>query len=229
MNNFSKATAVIFDMDGLLIDSEPFWDKAHEAFFKKYNLQDSEEIREKTHGAGVSDNIKLFQKELGLTGDVSELTDEYRNLFYEFALQDVELMPGAMHLIHNLSKNTFQLAIATGGHTEEKIKEILEKFKILQYFPTLISSDMVEKGKPDPAVYIKTADVLGVDPSDCVVLEDSVNGTKSGKAAGMSVVGINPDQSYREKLSQANADMVVSRLDELIDIFSSGCCGQCNC
>lgn len=225
MQNFSDKKTVIFDMDGLLIDSEPFWDKTHNAFFEKHNLPDSPETREKMHGAGVSDNIKFLQKDFGLKGEVDELVEEYRSLFYEFALGDMTLMPGAKHLLHCLSENNFQLAIATGGHTEKMISEILERSGIAEYFPTHISSDMVEKGKPDPAVYLKTAEILNRKPQDCVVLEDSVNGTKSGKAAGMTVIGVNSDQNYQKKLLTAGADLIADRLDDLIPLFAGGCCG----
>jgi beta-phosphoglucomutase len=227
MDNFSGKSTVIFDLDGLLIDSEPFWQKAYKAFLKKYNLRDDPEVEKLKHGAGVRDNIQMFQEKLGLKGDIDALKDEYRGFFYTFAFEEdaLHLMPGAKHLLHCLSNNQYRLAIATGGHTEENIQEILTRLGIDSYFPTHISSDMVEKGKPDPAVYLKTAEILGVDPSDCVVLEDSVNGTKSAKAAGMVVIGVNNDMSYQNRLLKAGADLVTERLDDLIPIFAGGCCG----
>lgn len=225
--NFSDKTTVIFDLDGLLVDSEPLWDKTHDVFFTKYHLPSEPDLHEFTHGAGITDNIRLFQDRLGLRGNHAELVNEYRDIFYSFALKnhEIHLMPGAKHLLHCLSENSYQLAIATGGHPSDKIEEILKQLDVVSFFPTLVSSDMVEKGKPDPAVYLKTADVLGVSPRECVVLEDSVNGTKAGKAAGMSVIGVNPDKEYQKKLASAGADLVVFRLDELIDMFAGGCCG----
>jgi len=230
MTDFSDKTTVIFDLDGLLIDSEPFWNMTHEAFFKKYHLTDSPEIRELKHGAGVKDNIQLFQERLGLKGNVDELAREYRDLFYSFAFEEhnLTLMPGAKHLLHCLLKNNFLLAIATGGHTEKRIQEVLKRLGIDLYFPTHISSDMVKKGKPDPAVYLRTSEVLRVDPGECVVLEDSVNGTKAGKVAGMTVIGVNSDKEYQNQLLKAGADLVTERLDDLIPVISGGCCGG-NC
>lgn len=230
MEMFSEKSTVIFDLDGLLVDSEPFWQETYDAFIKKYHLIDDPEIARLRHGAGVRDNIQMFKDRLGLIGDAVELTNEYRDIFYSFALKDdmLTLMPGAKHLLHCLAENSYRLAIATGGHPKERIEEILKKLDISMYFPTLVSSDIVEKGKPDPAVYLKTAEILGVDASDCVVLEDSVNGTKSGKAAGMLVIGVNSDETYQNELVKAGADLVTSRLDDLITVFAECCGGDCH-
>jgi len=209
--------AIIFDVDGLLIDSEPMWQEAMLALLERHNIADNPAVTSQSEGMGVKDGMRLFQKELGLPGDINNLANEFRNIFYTFFshYEGNILMPGAADLVKQLSGQK-PLAVATGGHTPEKTKEILEKVQLLPYFTEIVSSDQVAHGKPAPDVFLFTAKLLHMLPNDCLVLEDSVNGVVAAKAAGMKVIGVNKNPIIKHDLGQVKPDSIVDSLPELL-------------
>jgi HAD superfamily hydrolase (TIGR01509 family) len=216
MKKLKNIQAVIFDFDGVIIDSEPYWEKADVLFFSRRGKQFTQTIRRHIYGKGQHDNIKYFKKELGFLESVEELIDERLSLLYEVLLPNMTLMEGAENLITDLHKKGFPLAIATGGHNQKKMKEILQHFGFLSYFSVIITSFDVVNGKPSPEPYVKTAELLKVDPASCLVFEDSVPGVVAGKAAGMTVYGVNKDEEMSQKLKDAGADKVFHSLAEII-------------
>lgn len=210
-------TALIFDFDGLLADSEPTWKNVHATFLERHGVEPTQKRIHKTLGRGLQDTIVLHKNEHGLTGDTKELTQEFRGMFYEEYLKgkQVKLMPGADSFVKAVFEKGYVLAVATGGHAKKDVEEMLRKASLLDYFTEVISSDMVEKGKPDPQVFLFTAERLAVDPAACLVFEDSPNGVVAGKKAGMKVIAINPSLNLREALDRSKADRVYASFDEI--------------
>ena len=231
MNFLAGKKAVIFDLDGLLIDSEPVWTGTDKAFREKHALPFPSPLSKKSHGMGVRDYMLLMKKE-GLKGDVDALADEYRSLFYDVFLSSdsFTLMEGAGELLQTLKERGMPIAIATGGHTKEKVAELLRKFRLEKAFTLIVSSDEVPVGKPAPDVYLYTAKKLKTDPARCVVFEDSANGVTAGKAAGMTAIGINAVYEYQKQLEDAGADIIAPSLEAIVPLFGNGCCqGYENC
>lgn len=212
----SKVKAVIFDLDGLLIASENLWRKTDIELLRGQNINYDIKIRSRIRGLGQKEAIELYQKELGLKGNIQTLIKERRAIFYSLAKNRLKLLPGAEKFIKELFKKSYGLAIATGGHRKEKIKEILTQFNLGNYFSVLLSSDEVKHGKPAPDVYLATAARLGVKPLNCLVLEDAVNGVLAAKNAGMKVFGVNKDLEIRKKLKESGADKVFSSLQKIV-------------
>lgn len=221
MIDLSNKQGAIFDLDGLLIDSEPLWNESREQFFRKHGLDFNAVSPTEVMGAGVRDNIVLYQKRFGLQGDTDQLVDEYRQTFYDLALQEgrLTLLDGAEELLTFLSEHGFTLAIATGGHTAEIVERLLVRLQIRKPFSVIVSSDEMEKGKPDPQVYLLTLQKLKFGAHACVVFEDSVNGAKAGKGAGIVVIGVNQDEKLLQQLQEAGADIVLTSLREAIPLF----------
>jgi HAD superfamily hydrolase (TIGR01509 family) len=208
--------AVIFDLDGLLIDSEPFWHKSDALFLKKRGYIYTLELRKKVAGRGLRDVTELFKKEFGLlSGKIDDLTKERRRLFYGMFFKKAKLMEGASGFVKRLKSKKLPMAIATGGHSRKRIKEILKLFNLSNYFSVTVSSDQVKKGKPYPDVYLFTAKLLSLRPNECSVIEDTVNGVLAGKAAGMKVFGVNKEEKVKKELIKAGADKVFSNLLEI--------------
>lgn len=212
--------AVIFDLDGLLVDTEGLWKKTDIEFLEKKNLQFDIRIRNKVLGLGQKESIELFKKEFGLKGDRQQLIEERKKLFYSLAKNNLKLLKGAGEIVKGLSEKRYMLAIATGGHTKEKTKLIISALGLYKYFDLLVSSDDVENGKPDPDIYLYAASLLGVNPSNCLVLEDAINGVLSGKRAKMRVFGVNKSSEFREQLEKAGADKVFSNLLEVLEFIN---------
>lgn len=211
----SKVKAIIFDLDGLLLDSEPIWEKTDQILLRKRNIIYNHKTRELIRGRGQKEAIEFFKEKFGLEGDTKELIKERRKIFYELLGEQPQLLEGASGLVRKLHKAGYLLAIATGGHTSQKVKEMFKKLDLETYFSLIISSDEVERGKPDPDVYLATAGRLGVKPLNCLVLEDAVNGVLAGKKAGMRAFGVNQDPEIRKRLKEAGADKVFSSLSEI--------------
>lgn len=212
--------AVIFDLDGLLVDTEGLWKKTDIEFLKKRNINLNLETWDKIRGRGVREVIEFYKNEYGLQGEAKELVTKRRELFYSLANSDLKLLKGAEEIIKGLKEKGYLLAIATGGHTKEKTKLIISALGLYKYFDLLVSSDDVENGKPDPDIYLYAASLLGVNPSNCLVLEDAINGVLSGKRAKMRVFGVNKSSEFREQLEKAGADKVFSNLLEVLEFIN---------
>jgi HAD superfamily hydrolase (TIGR01509 family) len=210
-------SAAIFDLDGLLIDSEPTWHNVHPQFLQRHGISIDQGTLKQTLGRGIKDVIQFHKDENGLTGDTDELAAEFRGMFYDEFLSEkgLKLMPGAIAFVTLVFDNGYKLGLATGGHAKENVIKMLERLSLLKYFEVIVSSDMVKKGKPDPEVFLFTAKQLQVEPSQCLVFEDSPNGVLAGKRAGMTVFGVNPSEEIRKELHTAGADVIYTSLDEV--------------
>jgi HAD superfamily hydrolase (TIGR01509 family) len=214
----SSITTVIFDVDGLLIDSEPSWNKAYERFLQKYHIVYDPAFSKNRRGIGLKDFIKELRETYHLSESTDFLLEDYRKVFYEFFLtpENAQLLEGAEELVPALAAKEFHLAIATGGHGKEQMQKMLALFKLSEYFSLIVSSDEVARGKPFPDVFLVTAEKLGKTPGECLVLEDAVNGVQAGKAAGMTVYGVNSDETLLSQLKESGADKVFYSLAEII-------------
>lgn len=211
-----KISAVIFDLDGLLINSEPSWGKTYDIFIKKYKLEDEPKFHDQMIGRGLKGVVEIMKEKLGLVGDTKKLVEDYREIFFEvFSKEKKVLKEGVLELVKSLSGRDVSMAVATGGPSKEMVENILGKEHILSYFDIIVSSDQVKRGKPFPDIFWETAKELGLSPVDCLVLEDSANGILAAKAAGMKSVGINSEPKWRKDLENAGADRVFASLKEL--------------
>ncbi len=209
------AKAVIFDMDGVLVDTMPFWEEAKKQFLERHSVAHDQLISQ-TFGMGLKDIVEVYKKQRGLQGDTQTLTAEFREIFYELLKQKGLLpLPGTIAFVSKLSAQK-PLAVATGGHTGAVAKELLTDVGLAAYFSHIISSDDVKKGKPEPDVFLFAAKKLGQSPENCVVVEDAVNGVMAGVAAKIPVIGVNKDKATREKLLYSGAATVVTSFEELV-------------
>ncbi len=208
--------AVIFDLDGLLIDSEIFWDEADTILLQKRGFKSTPELFLKRLGTGHKPTLQIYKDEFGIDEDIESLSIDRLNLFYDILWKNLQLMPGARELIHNLKKYNIPMAIATGGHTPEELVKILSKLSISSYFSALVTGSEVARQKPYPDIFLEAAKKLQVNPSHCLVFEDAPSGVRAGKAAGMIAWGVNKNQKAQEALQEAGADEVLASLSEIL-------------
>lgn len=205
--------AILFDLDGLLINSEPYWEKADRTLLKKYGHTLTADVREKLIGRGLRECAQLFIKHFNLTDSVETVIEKRHKELYKIFLKDLKLMPHAKDLIVRFKNEGYVLALATGGHLKEKVKEMLEKLEILDYFTEIISSYDIKRGKPYPDIYIECAKKLKVSPAECLVIEDAVNGVEAARGAGMKVIGVNKNKKMRSDLKKEGAYKVFPSLN----------------
>jgi len=210
--------AVIFDVDGVIIDSEPTWIKSHDEFFGKHNVILSEDEKSSLRGIGLKQLIIRLHKDFNLQKSVDDLLAEYREIFYKnfSGSGDMKAVEGVEEVVKYFYNNGLRLAIATGGHSVSEMEKMLTQFNLLKYFEVIVSGDEVEKGKPDPDVFLLAAEKLKAKPSECLVIEDSINGVTAGKAAGMVVWGVNKNPAVYDNLKKTGVDEVYYSFKELL-------------
>ncbi|HUW07488.1 MAG TPA: HAD family phosphatase [Williamwhitmania sp.] len=206
--------AVIFDMDGVIVDSEPLHKEVEREMFTEFGMTISPEQQHRftgTSNAGMWAQLKAefkLPKELGYYVAIKE----ERYLKALAANGSVSLIPGAEELLKSLYNYGVPIALASSSSLTN-IDLVLRKFSIGTYFKALASGEEVALAKPNPAVFLLAAQRLGVNPSNCVVIEDSTNGVLAAKAAGMACVGLQSDVSLGQNLT--TAELVVSSLTNL--------------
>ena len=203
-------TAAIFDMDGTLADSTPL----HFAIWKQvlagYGIKIEYEEWKPFIGKLGPVFIKHLNKERGLDLDPEKLRNEKRAIIRKIYHKDVEIFPGVKELLHTLHDCGCKLAIAS-SEWHDHIIEFLRLHGIENYFPVVMGLEDLTNHKPEPDVYLRTAKKLGVNPSGCVVFEDSIAGVEAAKRAGMKCIAVESTFSDKEL---AQADLVVKNFEE---------------
>ncbi len=195
-------------MDGLMIDSERLYFQAEEDMSKKFGVQLRKETLWKMMGTKPIEGLAIFVKDLKLPISAQEAL-EMRNKIMRKKLQtELEAMPGLFHILETFF-NRLKLAVCTSAQ-EEFLDIVVDLLEIREKFDVLQSSDSIAKGKPEPEIYIKTCEKLGVTPQDCIVLEDSANGVTAGKKAGCLVIAV--PSEYTQSQDFTSADFIVSDL-----------------
>ncbi|HIX81411.1 HAD family phosphatase [Erysipelatoclostridium sp. An173] len=190
--------AVIFDMDGLMIDSERVTFEGYQHVLAKENLTMSEEKYKTLLGKPVKAVHDLFKEDYGPQYDVDQIIkDVHAYIAKRFETEGVPLKPGLVELLKYLKENNYKTIIATSSH-RNRVDLIVKQAQIDQYFDDSICGDEVTKGKPNPEVFLKACQKLQVSPQDALVLEDSESGINAAYNAEIKVIGI-PDMKYPEE------------------------------
>ena len=205
--------AVIFDMDGVIVDSEIHW-KTTEGYFLQsliptWNINDQDKIL----GLGVHDLYAL----LASTYQLQKTKEQFLELYQEMANviygEKVSLIEGFTELLSVLHANHIPVALASSSPWTW-INIMLERFNLRDSFQAIVSADELEgEGKPSPAIYLLTAKRLGVSPTRCIAIEDSKNGVLSAKNAGMYCIGFR--NGFNDEQDLSRADMIIQHFAEL--------------
>ena len=209
--------AIIFDMDGLLIDSEPIWREAEKEIFAEVGITLTDEMCFTTVGLRIDEVVNHWHAKFPWENPSQEMVKEkVIDQVIELILQKGEILPGVIQTIEYFHSKNYPLAIASAS-SMRIIDAVTEKLKIKKYFTIIHSAEFEEYGKPHPAVFISTAKKLNVLPQNCLVFEDSLNGVIAAKAARMKVIAV-PEPIHFENLKFAVAD---EKLKSLIDFETS--------
>jgi len=201
--------AVIFDMDGVMIDSEPLWEKTEKIMMARKGLIYNPVYREKIVGLGQKESAILLKETFSLNENIEDIIDQRISVLLDIYERELSLVSGLTELLDLVSESSIKVSLASSSPIRV-INFVLEKFNLIEYFNSVISGDFVEKGKPSPDIYLHTAEIMGLSPSECVVIEDSINGVISAKTAGMYCIAI-PDKRL-DPDGFKKADIIMSNL-----------------
>ncbi len=185
--------AVIFDLDGTLIDSMWVWSKIDIDFLAKRNIEVPTDLDKAIEGMSFTDTAQYFKERFKLDMSIEEIKTEWSQMAWEFYTKKIELKKGAKVFLEILKEHNIKMGIATSNNVQ-LVEAILESQGIKPYFMQVRTSCEVGRGKPFPDIYLKVAEDLGVEPEHCLVFEDIPNGVRAGKNAGMTTWGIRDRQ-----------------------------------
>lgn len=208
--------AVIFDMDGLMIDSERVTFEGYQEVLKELSLTMSEEFYKSLLGKPIRDIHQRFYDVYGKDFPVEDVIKKV-HLYMEkrFINEGVPVKQGLIELLQYLQSHNYKTIVATSSH-RNRVDQILSLANITQYFDDSICGDEVTKGKPNPEVFLKSCKKLSVDTSQAIVLEDSEAGIQAAYSAHIPVICI-PDMKYPEENYANKTTKILSSLDQVID------------
>lgn len=199
---------VIFDMDGVLVNSEPLHHEVSLVQFKDLNIEVTDDIFATFTG---NSNKMIYQKlkdRFQLSHNIEDLISSKNTLFIDAfdKRQDLHLMPGVKELIIDLHQNGIQLIVASSSEMEI-INKVFERFGLDQYFTHKVSGNDFPESKPNPAIFLKAASYSKAPIEECIIIEDSTNGIKAAKAAGIFCVAYKSEEANSQ--DQSLADIIV--------------------
>ena len=205
--------AVVFDLDGVLIDSEHVWDEARQGLAEERGGRWSENASRDMMGMSSLEWSRYMREEVGIAEPPEEISAEVVRRLERIYRDDLPLVEGAVEAVERLAAH-WPLGLASSSN-RELIDLVLELSGLARFFAATVSSEEVARGKPAPDVYLEAARRLGVRPERCAAVEDSENGILAAKAAGMRVLAIPNPQYPPHDEALAAADEVLGSLAKL--------------
>jgi HAD superfamily hydrolase (TIGR01509 family) len=205
---------VIFDMDGVIVDTEPVHRYAYFQHFEELNINVPEEMYTSFTGLSTRNTFQKLKEHFEINEEVENLIQRKRSIFNDAfdTKTDLELLEGVENLIKDFHQNGMQLIVASSA-SKVTIERVFRRFGLHQYFSHIVSGEDFPKSKPHPAIFEHAVSLSVTSKENCIVIEDSTNGVKAAKAAGILCIGYNSIHSKDQDLTLA--DVVVSHFDEL--------------
>lgn len=209
----------IFDMDGLMFDTEQIWQKGWTELAEEYQVEIAPEFRKEICGTS-GDLMKSIIEKYYHVEDGTEIMNEERKRVHDYLAVEVPEKPGVHEILKYLHDNGVKIAVASSS-PREMIQRNLEKTNTFSYIDQLTSGQEVEHGKPAPDLFLHAAELIGMDPKDCYVFEDAYNGVRAGHAAGCCTIMI-PDMIPPNEEMKEIADGIYDSLLDAKDAIEKG-------
>ena len=214
--------AIIFDLDGTLVDSLPYHHESWRIFFKNNNIEENDfnEIYRNYKGGGTLELMSSVFGDTYTKDELEKMSDDKEVIFRDIYRSKIFPINGLRKFLDNLKKNNILLSIGSNAIRKNVLMTIKE-LGITNYFSSIICGDEVSKGKPDPEMYIKTLSNLKVNKNECIIFEDSIEGITAAKNANIKAIGVTSSQSS-ETLKSVGAfktieDYTKISIDNILD------------
>lgn len=205
---------VIFDMDGVIVDTEPLHKKAYYQHFGELGIEVDAELFSRFTGKSTRNVYQMIKEIFKIDTDVEALIQRKRTIFYGLFDSDpaLQLLDGVENLVKNLHSANFQLILASSA-AKSTINRVFKRFDLFPYFSHLVSGEDFPESKPNPAIFIEAQRLSGNVKTSCIIIEDSTNGILAANRAGIFCVGYKSANSKNQNYELA--DLVIQHFDEL--------------
>jgi len=210
--------ALIFDMDGSLVDSMWVWKDIDVEYLSKFGYTIPNDLQKNIEGKSFTETAVYFKERFSIPDSVEEIKADWRQMAWDMYRTRVMPKPGAVALLDYCKCKGIKLGIAT-SNSREIVDMLLEERGLTDYFSCIMTSCEAKKGKPAPDIYLLTAGQLGVEPEDCLVFEDIIYGIQAGKSAGMQVCAVEDEYSaYQWEEKKALADYYIHDFTDIKEV-----------
>lgn len=207
--------AVIFDLDGTLVDSMWMWKSIDIEYLARFGIPFPEDLQQMIAGMSFSETALYFKDRFNIPHSTEEIKSDWNQMAWEKYKNEVPLKDGVWEFLTYLKRHHIPAGIAT-SNSRELVDLIIEKHNIKEYFASIRTSCEVTKGKPSPDIYLLVAEDLGVEPSRCLVFEDILQGIMAGKNANMKVCAVYDKHSEAEQKEKMEmADYYINSFKEI--------------
>jgi HAD superfamily hydrolase (TIGR01509 family) len=215
VQNPNKAIAtVLFDLDGVLADSEMWWDQIDGAMLAEHGIVYNGEHKQQVLGKSFALSLEFYRQTYQLRTDLEEMMLRRRLIAADFYAQHIGLFPSTRDVLDHLRKSGYNIGLATSS-VGAIVRPFLDKYELTAYFDAIVTGEQVERGKPFPDIYLKAARGTDTEPARCLVVEDALAGVAAGKSAGARVAAI-PDTRFVAVADYiGQADYILNDLGEL--------------
>jgi HAD superfamily hydrolase (TIGR01509 family) len=213
--------AVIFDLDGVLADSEPWWNEIDAKLLGEYGVSYRGEHHRDVLGVSYQLAVEFYKNAFGLSAPVEELMRRRGEIATEFFADRVGLFPSVKATLEQLRAMGIRLAVATSS-VSASARPFLNRHELTPFFDVIITGDEIERGKPFPDIYLRAAEKLSIPVADCLVIEDSLSGVAAAKDAKMRVAAIPDTRFVNARDYEKQADYVLGSLSEIPALVLGG-------
>lgn len=213
-----KKEAVIFDMDGSLVDSMWVWKDIDVEYLGRFGLDIPDDLQMAIEGKSFTETAEYFKERFSLEDSIEEIKADWNEMAWHKYRTRVMLKPGAKELLEYCRTHGIKLGIAT-SNSRQIVDMVLQERGVTEYFSCIMTGCEAKKGKPAPDIYLLTARQLSVSPESCLVFEDIVPGIQAGKSAGMEVCAVDDDYSaYQSREKRDCADYYIKDFRDIPEV-----------
>jgi len=210
--------AVTFDLDGVLADSEPWWNQIDAKLLAEHEVNYRGEYHRNVLGVSYRLAVEFYRNAFHVSASIEELMRRRGEIATDFFANYVDLFPSAKTTLEHLREMKLHLAVATSS-VSASARPFLDRTGIASYFEVIVTGDEVQRGKPHPDIYMQTAKTLGIPPEACLVIEDALAGVAAANAANMRVAAIPDTRFVDAREYEMKADYVLGSLSEIPDLI----------
>jgi len=212
--------AVIFDLDGVLADSEPWWNEIDAQLLSEYGVTYRGEYHRNVLGVSYRLAVEFYKKTFGLSAATEELMRRRGEIAAEFFANRIGLFPSTRAVLEQLRQMNLRLALATSS-VSASARPFLDRRRLTAFFDVIVTGEEIERGKPAPDIYLSASEKIGVPADACLVIEDALSGIAAAKAAGMRVAAIPDTRFVDEREYEKQANYLLRDLSEIPSLVRS--------